>query len=285
MKPIVVLAISLATTAVVAGGKTKPAPEPAPEPAAHAMTQGQGQGQEQGQSQHSRAGAAAGAAADSVATGGSANGEVSVGGDSYSSSTRAYALALPMPLNVPQITPATAACTLSSSSGLAVGWNFYSHSSAKQIVDGLCVAERQAAAFETQCKYRTAAAIRYWIAQKATAAPELQRVEYTASTYEASDLWWQRQEQPAPRPTNLATELGSFLALAAATPYERERDLTIKECREPKVVYADRPAPTPVASPAPVPKPKAVRRTVRKPKPKPAPCPPGQQRMSICVAK
>jgi len=275
----IALAVALATASATAGG-TKPTPKPDPAPVVTTpQKQWQTQTQDQHQAQHSDATAAASASAS--ASGGAANGEVNIGGDT--SSTRAYALALPMPLNVPQITPATAACSLASSSGLAIGWNFYSHSGAKQVIDGLCVAERQAAAYELQCKYRTAAAIRYWIAQKATAAPELQRVEYEAqSAYEWQAPDQQPQMRQAQQPATLASELGAFLALAAATPYERERDLTMEECHKPKVVYVERPAP--VAAPAPAP----ARKVVRKPRPKPkavAPCPPGQTLRTVCVAR
>jgi len=128
-----------------------------------------------------------------------------------------------------------------------------------------------------------AAAIRYWIAQKATAAPELQRVEYEAqSAYE----WQAPDRQPQARqqqPATLASELGAFLALAAATPYERERDLTMEECRKPKVVYVERPAPVAAPAPAPAPVRKAVRRT--QPKKAAAPCPPGQALRTVCVAR
>lgn len=240
------------------------------------MTQGQGQSQ----SAQSSAGAAAGASASGVGTGGSATGYGgssqigNVGNDSSTSSFRAYALALPSTLNVPQITPATAMCSLSESWGRAIGWNFVAWSGAKQTIDGLCVAERQAAAFEQTCKFRSAAAIRFWIAQKANMSPELQEVEYAnpndairdydsnVGTIGQAEAEQRVREsvaiENARRRTNLSGELSRFLASANVRPYEVERDLSIEECLRPKAALPP-PAPVVVAPPMILPKSKRIR--------------------------
>jgi hypothetical protein len=121
----------------------------------------QGQGQEQGQTanggtavSHSDGGTAG---AQSTSKAGS---DVAVTGGK----TSAFALGLPAPVLAAPVPVATAACALSQSSAWSAGWNFASAGGSKQTIDGLCVAERQAVAYESMCKFRSAAATRYWIA-------------------------------------------------------------------------------------------------------------------------
>lgn len=116
---------------------------------------------------------------------------------SDSSSYRAYGLALPQPVLVPQLSSPTASCVLSTTEGASLGWGMASGSTGKQEVDVLCMAERQASAFEATCKLRTAAVLRHWIATQA-----------------ARD-----------------TSLAKVLADAGAEPWVVERDLPASECR------------------------------------------------------
>ncbi|MFN7341590.1 MAG: hypothetical protein ACK5VI_10985, partial [Opitutia bacterium] len=206
---------------------------------------------------------ASGAVSGSTSAGGNATGGNATGAggaataspnvsqiENSSTSVRGLALSLPAPLNVPQMTGATAACTLSESSGWAVGWNFVSNTGAKQTIDGLCVAERQAAALEAQCKYRSAAVLRAGIAREAT------------------------RSIPA---------LAELMAEQNVRPWETERDLTVEECFRPKVekevVYVDRivqapPAPAPVVVTLAQPAPPAPVRPVAPRKPATTACAP-----------
>jgi hypothetical protein len=183
---------------------------------------------------------------------GSGNGSATSGSVTDASSYRNLQLWLPNPLNVPQLTAATAMCVLSQSDGVAFGWNFYSQTSAKQTVDKLCVLERQASALEAQCKFRSAAALRTFISREAASA------------------------MPG---------LGEFMLQSGAAPWEAEQDISVRECMAPpktEVVYVDRPAPqAPAVAPVVVnvtqpPPPSVVARNAAPARPKAAcnPCTP-----------
>jgi hypothetical protein len=116
---------------------------------------------------------------------------------SQSASYRNLNLWLPSPLNVPQPAAPTAACVISNATGFAIGFNFLSTTGAAQTIDPLCMAERQAAALEARCKFRSATAMREWIAREVTKA---------------------------------TPGLSDFMALTGAAAYQRERDLTVEEC-------------------------------------------------------
>lgn len=233
-----------ASPAWATGGYVPPKPTPTPTQQGSSATSTSGAdasavGTAYGGAGGSAAGGAGGAGGSGGAggMGGSASLNGTTGGtagatlnDSSSASYRNLQLWLPSPLNVPQLTPATAACALSESSGMAFGWNFYSQTSARQTIDGLCIAERQAAALEAQCKFRTAAALRAVIAREVAKS---------------------------------IPGFAEFMESAQATPWVNERDLSLQECSAPpkverEVVYVDRPAPAPVApvtvnvAPAPV---------------------------------
>lgn len=168
--------------------------------------------------------AAASNASQNMTSSPNANGTATSGNVSDSTTYKNLQLLLPNPLNVPQMTSSTAMCTLSESSGIAFGWNFFSQTSAKQTIDGLCIAERQAAAFEAQCKFRSAAIIRTGITKEVTKA---------------------------------FPSVFALLTDEQVTPWVNERDMSLEECNRPakvekEVVYVDRMVPVTVnvASPA-----------------------------------
>lgn len=225
---ITIAALAAASAAHAGGGHHQPVQKPA---GAHAEAES---------TSVSKGGSASayGGAGGTSTLAGSGNGTATAGSvtDASSASYRNLNLWLPNPLNVPQITPATAACALSQSEGVAVGWNFYSQTSARQTIDGLCIAERQAAALEAQCKFRTAAALRAVIAREAAKA---------------------------------IPGFGEAMEQAGATPWVNERDLSLEECTRPpkverEIVYVDRPvpAPQPPVVVVPAPEPRVVTRTV-----------------------
>lgn len=210
------------------------------------QAQRQAQAQAQRQAQEQNATSNASNTASNVAQGGNADANSAGGNVQDSSSFRALALSLPPPVNVPEITRATAACALSESGGSAVGWNFFSQSGAKQTVDAMCLAERQAAAYEQTCKYRTAAAIRYWIAREANSTPEIAAAIAQVSHDDG--------DPHALTPVVVASagpvhSLGAFLESAGARPWESETDYSAADCTSSQVrapaaavLYAPAPA-------------------------------------------
>lgn len=171
------------------------------------------------------------------ATGGNNGSPVTVGGDTSSTSVRAYALSLPNTLNVPQITQSTASCVLSEAHGVSIGWNFFAKTGATQSLSPECMGERAAEQLERDCKFRTAAIIRYRLALK--------------------------------------SDPGMADLIGQVKPWDSERDMAYADCHQPTRVVIQTPvfvpAPT-VYQPGPViedrrwsapPK----RRIVRKPEP------------------
>ena len=175
--------------------------------------------------------------------------------------TSAFALGLPAPVLAAPVPVATAACALSESHAFSVGWNFASSGGSKQTIDGLCVAERQAAAYESMCKFRSAAATRYWIAREANRVPGL--VAHLDSTNVYGERETRAVNAPSQRP------LADFLASVSANPWESERDYSMAECHAlrnpaPKVEVREVvrevrvEVPAPIVKPAPVVKRKAA---------------------------
>lgn len=174
--------------------------------------------------------------------------------------TSAFVLGLPAPVLAAPVPVATAACTLSQSSAWSAGWNFASAGGSKQTIDGLCVAERQAVAYESMCKFRSAAATRFWVAREANRVPGL--VAHLDSTNVYGERETREVNAPSQRP------LADFLSSVSANPWESERDYSMAECHAmrnpaPKVevreVVREVRVEVPVAvKPAPVVKRKAV---------------------------
>ena len=185
--------------------------------------QGQDQGQDQVQDQVQRQSAAARAAAAANAN----SNATSSGSVASSSNDRALGLSLPQPVQSQRLPSAGSVCALTNGDASAFGWNFVSSSSARQVIDGLCVAEMQAAALEDQCKFRTATAIRTWIAKQATSSRELAAVQVTEYN---GEVMVDGRLVPQ-RTTSLASALGKFLEEAGADkPWEHEVNYTASQC-------------------------------------------------------
>lgn len=245
--------------------------------AGQGQEQGQDQGQHQAQGQTANgghSGASAGASSGAAAVGGTGSSTIN-GGD-----THALGLALPAPVTAARLPAATAACALSESSAWSVGWNFASRGTSKQKLDAICMAERQAAGLEAQCKFRTAAAIRYWVAREATAV-QLPGVDHERMGGESGSAYAQGREQ-------WDRSLGTFLADVGAHPWELERDLPAHQCtalraapaaatQAPVVVNVETTSAAqaiPAAVPAPV---KAAPKAAKPVRKAAAPCPAGQR--------
>ncbi len=147
-----------------------------------------------------------------------------VGGDSIKSLN----IQLPPPVMAAAIPQATAACTTSQSRAFAVGFNFVSWGSSDQIINNLCMAERQAAVFESQCKYRSAIATRYWVATRAVrAGVAMQSMDSSVD----GEMYGGVPVQALANPGN--ADLATFLqdiGQGAAQPWAGERNYTINEC-------------------------------------------------------
>lgn len=169
-------------------------------------------------------GAAAQAGAGAVATGAGDSSASSVGGGAQvgGDRVRALALGLPAPVLAAALPSATAACALSESDAFGVGWNFVSTGSSRQTLNAVCVAERLAVSFEASCKYRSAAATRYWIADELAADPVVQR--FVRPDFYGEDPW-------AGRVTEEVRVQRASLREVRARPWEAEVDLSASDCR------------------------------------------------------
>lgn len=201
--------LALLLTGALLLGTANATPPPAPTPVPGSVSS-------------SSAGSVATATGAGDSSASSVGGGAQVGGDRV----RALALGLPAPVLAAALPSATAACALSESNAFGVGWNFVSTGSSRQTLNAVCVAERLAVSFEASCKYRSAAATRYWIADELAADPVVQR--FVRPDFYGEDPWAGRvtEEVRVQR-----ASLGTFLREVRARPWEAEVDLSASDCR------------------------------------------------------